>query len=92
MQETFVSLLMLCVESVISLSTLPKVREKVHDGTRPMRAVFLADGKILTTGFSRMSERQLALWDAVSFHHKTSAVYKLVGVSQQKMLFYRIVC
>lgn len=43
--------------------TVLKVREKVHDGTRPMRAVFLADGKILTTGFSRMSERQLALWD-----------------------------
>lgn len=32
-----------------------------------MRAVFLSDGKILTTGFSRMSERQLALWDTVSF-------------------------
>lgn len=30
-----------------------------------MRAVFLADGKIFTTGFSRMSERQLALWDTV---------------------------
>ncbi|KAG7236574.1 hypothetical protein INR49_000771 [Caranx melampygus] len=43
--------------------TVLKVREKVHDGTRPMRAVFLTDGKILTTGFSRMSERQLALWD-----------------------------
>uniref|UniRef100_A0A1A8KYX0 Coronin n=1 Tax=Nothobranchius pienaari TaxID=704102 RepID=A0A1A8KYX0_9TELE len=43
--------------------TVLKVREKVHDGTRPMRAVFLSDGKILTTGFSRMSERQLALWD-----------------------------
>uniref|UniRef100_W5MJL0 Uncharacterized protein n=1 Tax=Lepisosteus oculatus TaxID=7918 RepID=W5MJL0_LEPOC len=28
-----------------------------------MRAVFLSDGKIFTTGFSRMSERQLALWD-----------------------------
>lgn len=28
-----------------------------------MRAIFLADGKIFTTGFSRMSERQLALWD-----------------------------
>uniref|UniRef100_A0AAR2JJM5 Coronin n=1 Tax=Pygocentrus nattereri TaxID=42514 RepID=A0AAR2JJM5_PYGNA len=40
-----------------------QVREKAHEGTRPMRAVFLADGKILTTGFSRMSERQLALWD-----------------------------
>ncbi|KAJ3585209.1 hypothetical protein NHX12_013930 [Muraenolepis orangiensis] len=43
--------------------TVLKVREKVHDGTRPMRAVFLSDGKILTTGFSRMSERQMALWD-----------------------------
>ncbi|KAA0723018.1 Coronin-1B Coronin-2 [Triplophysa tibetana] len=43
--------------------TVLKVREKAHEGTRPMRAVFLADGKILTTGFSRMSERQLALWD-----------------------------
>ncbi|XP_077354854.1 coronin-1B isoform X1 [Festucalex cinctus] len=40
-----------------------KVREKVHDGTRPMRAVFLSNGNILTTGFSRMSDRQVALWD-----------------------------
>lgn len=30
-----------------------------------MRAVFSADGKLLSTGFSRMSERQLALWDPV---------------------------
>ncbi|XP_026873062.2 coronin-1B isoform X1 [Electrophorus electricus] len=43
--------------------TVLKMRDKAHEGTRPMRAVFLADGKILTTGFSRMSERQLALWD-----------------------------
>ncbi|XP_072314614.1 coronin-1B [Eucyclogobius newberryi] len=43
--------------------TVLKVKEKVHEGTRPMRAVFLANGKILTTGFSRMSERQVALWD-----------------------------
>ncbi|KAB5579470.1 hypothetical protein PHYPO_G00195420 [Pangasianodon hypophthalmus] len=43
--------------------TILKVREKAHEGTRPMRGVFLTDGKILTTGFSRMSERQLALWD-----------------------------
>ncbi|XP_068164347.1 coronin-1B [Antennarius striatus] len=40
-----------------------KVKERVHEGTRPMRAVFLSDGKILTTGFDRMSMRQLALWD-----------------------------
>ncbi|KAL8187380.1 UNVERIFIED_CONTAM: Coronin-1B [Gekko kuhli] len=38
-------------------------KEKAHEGARPMRAIFLADGKIFTTGFSCMSERQLALWD-----------------------------
>lgn len=32
-----------------------------------MRAIFLADGKVFTTGFSRMSERQLALWDPENF-------------------------
>uniref|UniRef100_A0A8C9WVS0 Coronin n=1 Tax=Sander lucioperca TaxID=283035 RepID=A0A8C9WVS0_SANLU len=38
-------------------------KEKAHEGARPMRAIFLADGNVLTTGFSRMSERQLALWN-----------------------------
>ncbi|XP_027718820.1 coronin-1A isoform X1 [Vombatus ursinus] len=38
-------------------------KERPHEGTRPVRAVFVSDGKILTTGFSRMSERQVALWD-----------------------------
>ncbi|MBN3299707.1 COR1B protein, partial [Amia calva] len=38
-------------------------KEKTHEGSRPIRAVFVSDGKILTTGFSRMSERQVALWD-----------------------------
>lgn len=28
-----------------------------------MRAIFLADGKAFTTGFSCMSEQKLALWD-----------------------------
>ncbi|XP_051906541.1 coronin-B isoform X1 [Hippocampus zosterae] len=37
-------------------------KDKAHEGARPMRAIFLTDGKIFTTGFSRMSERQLALW------------------------------
>ena len=41
-------------------------KEKAHEGARPMRAIFLADGNILTTGFSRMSERQLSLWNMVS--------------------------
>ena len=30
-----------------------------------MRDIFLADGNVFTTGFSRMSERQLALWNPV---------------------------
>uniref|UniRef100_A0A671Y961 Coronin n=1 Tax=Sparus aurata TaxID=8175 RepID=A0A671Y961_SPAAU len=42
-------------------------KEKPHEGSRPIRAVFVSDGKILTTGFSRMSERQVALWDPKNF-------------------------
>ncbi|XP_036264358.1 coronin-6 isoform X3 [Pipistrellus kuhlii] len=42
-------------------------RARPHGGARPMRAVFTADGKLLSTGFSRMSERQLALWDPNNF-------------------------
>uniref|UniRef100_A0A8D0H0H3 Coronin n=1 Tax=Sphenodon punctatus TaxID=8508 RepID=A0A8D0H0H3_SPHPU len=34
-----------------------------HEGSRPVRAVSVDDGKVLTTGFSRMSERQVAVWD-----------------------------
>ncbi|XP_044286559.1 coronin-6 isoform X4 [Varanus komodoensis] len=40
---------------------------KPHEGVRPIRATFLADGKVFTTGFSKMSERQLALWDLKHF-------------------------
>lgn len=43
----------------------PQEKEKAHEGARPMRAIFLADGNVFTTGFSRMSERQLALWSPV---------------------------
>ncbi|CAL9692732.1 unnamed protein product [Knipowitschia caucasica] len=42
-------------------------KEKPHEGSRPVRAVFMSDGKILSTGFSRMSERQVALWDPKNF-------------------------
>ncbi|KAK6476439.1 coronin-1C isoform X1 [Huso huso] len=38
-------------------------KDKAHEGARPMRAIFLSDGNIFTTGFSRMSERQVALWN-----------------------------
>lgn len=45
---------------------LVQEKDRPHEGTRPVRAVFVSDSKILTTGFSRMSERQVALWDMVS--------------------------
>ncbi|XP_013789212.1 coronin-1B-like, partial [Limulus polyphemus] len=32
-----------------------------HEGTKPQRAIYLRNGLIFTTGFSRMSERQYAL-------------------------------
>lgn len=32
-----------------------------HEGAKPQKAVYLRDGLIFTTGFSRMSERQYAL-------------------------------
>jgi len=34
-----------------------------HEGAKPTQIVCLKDGNIFTTGFSRMSERQYALWD-----------------------------
>lgn len=49
----------------VPLCFLTQEKEKAHEGARPMRAIFLADGNVFTTGFSRMSERQLALWNPV---------------------------
>lgn len=36
-----------------------------HEGIRPMRAIFTREGNIFTTGFTRMSQRELGLWDPV---------------------------
>ncbi|XP_019752416.1 coronin-6 [Hippocampus comes] len=38
-----------------------------HEGIRPMRAIFTRDGNIFTTGFTRMSQRELGLWDPSRF-------------------------
>ena len=35
-----------------------------HEGKKPQMCVFLNDDRLFTTGFSRMSERQLALWNS----------------------------
>jgi len=37
-----------------------------HEGSKPAQVVYLQNGNIFTTGFSRMGERQMALWDTVS--------------------------
>lgn len=34
-----------------------------------MRAIFTRDGNIFTTGFTRMSQRELGLWDPVMIHN-----------------------
>ncbi|XP_063286966.1 coronin-1A [Pelobates fuscus] len=46
--------------------TIVAEKDKPHEGSRPVRAIFVSEDKILTTGFSRMSERQVALWDLKS--------------------------
>jgi len=39
-------------------------RKAAHAGTKTSKVVFLKDGRILTFGFSKMSDRQYALWDS----------------------------
>ena len=41
--------------------------------------VYLKEGKIFTTGFSRMSERQYALWDEVISKIDCFSDIKIVG-------------
>lgn len=36
---------------------------KGHQAVKPMRAMYMRDGRIFTTGFSRTGERQYGLWD-----------------------------
>ncbi|KAM3611640.1 uncharacterized protein V6R79_021929 [Siganus canaliculatus] len=52
--------------------TIIAEKDKAHEGARPMRAIFLSDGSVLTTGFSRMSERQLALWNVQNIEEPMS--------------------
>jgi coronin-1B/1C/6 len=39
-----------------------------HAGAKNSRAVFINDGRIATTGFGKMSDRQLGLWDVKSLN------------------------
>ncbi|XP_067931451.1 coronin-1B-like isoform X2 [Watersipora subatra] len=48
------------VHNARSLEVIQK--GKAHDGAKAAQAAFMRDDKIFTTGFSRMSDRQYALW------------------------------
>lgn len=41
-----------------------------HEGVKPQRAIFIKDGRIITTGFTKRSERLYALRSQVIFHSK----------------------
>lgn len=55
--------------SMLTLSPSPQERFAPHEGLRPVRAVFTREGHIFTTGFTRMSQRELGLWDPVTRPH-----------------------
>ncbi|XP_068765734.1 coronin-6 isoform X3 [Struthio camelus] len=74
-------------------------KAKAHDGARPVRAVFTADGKIFTTGFSKMSERQLGLWDLemdtsngvlLPFYDPDSSIVYLCGKGDSSIRYFEI--
>lgn len=45
---------------------------KVHSGSKPAKCAFLGLSRIFTIGFSRHHDRQVALWNAVSFNSEFS--------------------
>lgn len=53
------------------LTVSPSLQERFapHEGLRPVRAIFTREGHIFTTGFTRMSQRELGLWDPVTRPH-----------------------
>ncbi|XP_065063838.1 coronin-1C-A-like [Rhopilema esculentum] len=45
-----------------------------HDGPKQSRVCFIGNDRLLTTGFSRSSERQIALWDMKNFEEPLNTV------------------
>lgn len=46
-----------------------------------MRAIFTRDGNIFTTGFTRMSQRELGLWDPVG-----NIVHELFAAMKHRLI------
>lgn len=53
----------LCGRMPRDLSDAPLKSGNGHQGGKPARAIYLRDGRIFSTGFSKMAERQYAVWD-----------------------------
>ncbi len=51
-----------------------------HEGIRPMRALFTKEGNIFTTGFTRMSQRELGLWDPVMEQNEKDSLFTYLHV------------
>ena len=53
--------------SPFSLSPLPLQEGDGHSGTKPSRVIFCGTtNKLFTTGFTRQSDRQYAVWDVTN--------------------------
>ncbi|CAB1322035.1 unnamed protein product, partial [Coregonus sp. 'balchen'] len=66
-------------------------KEKAHDGARPMRAIFLADGNVFTTGFSRMMhEMDTSNGVLLPFYDPDTNVVYLCGKGDSSIRYFEI--
>lgn len=79
--EHNISIFYALVSRVVDVFSFVDQQERLapHEGIRPMRAIFTRDGNIFTTGFTRMSQRELGLWDPVThkFYHTETYIHLL---------------
>jgi coronin-1B/1C/6 len=59
-----------------------------HQGAKPARAIYLRDGRIFSTGFSRMSERQYALWDEVCKNNQSKFINSIFCLKRIIWVFH----
>jgi coronin-1B/1C/6 len=60
-----------------------------HSGAKNSRVVFLNDERIVTTGFSKMSDRQLGLWDTKNLSRPLGDFTVLDQSAGVVMVFFR---
>ncbi|CAB1319887.1 unnamed protein product, partial [Coregonus sp. 'balchen'] len=66
-------------------------KEKAHEGARPMRAIFLSDGNVFTTGFSRMMhEMDTSNGVLLPFYDPDTNVVYLCGKGDSSIRYFEI--